>query len=128
MTHPATLRAKDPHDDHRCYDRRPPRTEEEQELSFRRISALNVCDICELSETLADAQRDFVADNGTSIAEATRAAGYAELFTSFGEGEDGPERFYTKLGFVRTGDFFDEEPEAVLDLDAFLAASRTAGA
>lgn len=170
-----------------------PRTEEEQELSFRRISALNVCDICELSETLADAQRDFVADNGTSIAEgfcseaawfravylgdepvgfvmthtgsdwddgiechgvylwrmmiagpyqgqglgrrviahiaeATRAAGYAELFTSFGEGEDGPERFYTKLGFVRTGDFFDDEPEAVLDLDAFLAASRTAGA
>lgn len=40
------------------------------EVTFRRISALTVCDVCELSETLSDEQRNMVADNGTSIAEA----------------------------------------------------------
>ena len=40
------------------------------EISLRRISAATVCDVCELSETLSDEQRDMVADNGTSIAEA----------------------------------------------------------
>ncbi|MER7483208.1 GNAT family N-acetyltransferase [Rhodococcus qingshengii] len=39
------------------------------ELTYRRITALNVEDICELSETLSDVQREMVADNGTSIAE-----------------------------------------------------------
>ncbi len=40
------------------------------EVSFRRISAATVSDVCELSETLTDEQRNMVADNGTSIAEA----------------------------------------------------------
>lgn len=40
------------------------------EVSFRRISALTVEDVCDLSETLSDQQRGMVADNGTSIAEA----------------------------------------------------------
>ena len=35
------------------------------ELTYRRITALNVEDICELSETLSDVQREMVADNGT---------------------------------------------------------------
>lgn len=40
------------------------------EVSLRRITALTVNDICALSDTLSSAQRDKVADNGTSIAEA----------------------------------------------------------
>ncbi|MCP8466100.1 GNAT family N-acetyltransferase [Pseudomonas sp. ZM23] len=40
------------------------------QITFRRISALTVCEVCELSETLSHAQRGMVADNGTSIAEA----------------------------------------------------------
>ncbi|CAN7276878.1 MULTISPECIES: GNAT family N-acetyltransferase [Ensifer] len=40
------------------------------EITFRRISALTVCEVCELSETLSEGQRNMVADNGTSIAEA----------------------------------------------------------
>lgn len=39
-------------------------------VSLRRISAQTVCDVCELSETLTEAQRNFVADNAMSIAEA----------------------------------------------------------
>lgn len=39
------------------------------DISFRRITALNVCDVSELSETLPEDQRAAVADNGTSIAE-----------------------------------------------------------
>lgn len=40
------------------------------EISFRRISASTVEDVCDLSETLSDEQRSMVADNGTSIAAA----------------------------------------------------------
>lgn len=40
------------------------------EVSLRRITALTVNAICELSETLTEAQRNKVADNGNSIAEA----------------------------------------------------------
>lgn len=39
------------------------------QVTFRRVTSANVSEICELSETLADEQRDFVADNGVSIAE-----------------------------------------------------------
>lgn len=39
------------------------------EVTFRRVTSANVSEICELSETLSEEQRDFVADNGTSIAE-----------------------------------------------------------
>ncbi|NVD41148.1 GNAT family N-acetyltransferase [Ensifer sp. HO-A22] len=153
------------------------------EITFRRISALTVCDVCELSETLNEEQRNMVADNGTSIAEAhfsenawfraiyaeetlvgfimlhqgsdwddgidcpgvylwrfmiarpfqgkgigkkaidlvvrdLKARGIRELYTSYGLGEASPEGFYTGLGFVRTGDSYGEEPEAVLKFAA----------
>lgn len=42
----------------------------DSEISFRRISALTVEDVCDLSETLSDEHRGMVADNGTSIAAA----------------------------------------------------------
>lgn len=40
------------------------------EVSLRRVTAESVTDICDLSETLSEAQRGKVADNGQSIAEA----------------------------------------------------------
>lgn len=40
------------------------------EVSLRRITAQTVSDICDLSETLSEAQRNKVADNAMSIAEA----------------------------------------------------------
>lgn len=153
------------------------------EITLRRISALTVCDVCELSETLSEEQRNMVADNGTSIAEAhfsenawfrgiyaeetlvgfimlhqgsdwddgidcpgvylwrfmiarpfqgkgigkkaidlvvrdLKARGIRELYTSYGLGEASPEGFYQGLGFVRTGDSYGEEPEAVLKFAA----------
>lgn len=148
------------------------------EVSLRRITAATVNDICALSETLTPAQRNKVADNGNSIAEAhfsenawfraiyaddepvgfvmlhigsdfdtidcpgvflwrlmvagphqgrgygkaaiglvvreLRARGIHELFTSYGLGEASPERFYAGLGFVLTGDAYDDEVEAIL--------------
>ena len=39
-------------------------------VSFRRISSATVYDVCCLSETLSPAQREMIADNGSSIAEA----------------------------------------------------------
>jgi diamine N-acetyltransferase len=148
------------------------------EVSLRRISAQTVSDICDLSETLSEAQRNKVADNGTSIAEAhfsenawfravyadevpvgfvmlhigsdydvidcpgaflwrfmiagpfqrmgygekaialvvreMKARGFSELFTSYGLGEASPEGFYKRLGFVTTGETYDDEVEAVL--------------
>ncbi len=39
------------------------------EITFRRVTSANVSEICELSETLPEEQREFVADNGQSIAE-----------------------------------------------------------
>lgn len=148
------------------------------EVSLRRITSQTVYDICELSETLSEAQRNKVADNGVSIAEAhfsenawfravyaddtpvgfvmlhigsdfdvidcpgaflwrfmiagpfqrmgfgekaialvareMKARGFAELFTSYGLGEASPEGFYKRLGFVATGETYDDEVEAVL--------------
>ncbi|MFD9902515.1 GNAT family N-acetyltransferase [Mesorhizobium sp. NPDC059025] len=40
------------------------------EVTLRRISAQTVSDICDLSETLSEEQRNKVADNSMSIAEA----------------------------------------------------------
>ena len=149
------------------------------EITLRRISALTVCDVCELSETLSDEQRNMVADNGTSIAEAhfsenawfrgvyadetligfimlhegsdwddgidcpgvylwrfmiarpfqgkgygkqaialvlrdLKARGLHELYTSYGQGPGSPEGFYQGLGFKPTGEYYDDELEAVL--------------
>lgn len=39
-------------------------------ISLRRITVHNVGDVCDLSHTLSAQQRNFVADNGRSIAEA----------------------------------------------------------
>ncbi|WP_432283801.1 GNAT family N-acetyltransferase [Aminobacter sp. BA135] len=148
------------------------------EISLRRITCQTVSDICDLSETLSEAQRNKVADNAMSIAEAhfsenawfravyadevpvgfvmlhigsdydvidcpgaflwrfmiagpfqrmgfgekaialvareMKARGFAELFTSYGLGEASPEGFYKRLGFVTTGETYDDEIEAVL--------------
>jgi diamine N-acetyltransferase len=45
-----------------------------------------------------------------------RALGVPELYTSCVVDEGGPEAFYSKLGFVRTGDRYGEEVELVLRL------------
>ncbi|MBF6216373.1 GNAT family N-acetyltransferase [Nocardia farcinica] len=45
-------------------------TQVDQEITLRRITAWTVTDICDLSETLSDEQREMVADNAVSIAEA----------------------------------------------------------
>ncbi|PZP51984.1 MAG: GNAT family N-acetyltransferase [Agrobacterium fabrum] len=42
----------------------------DSDVSFRRVSASTVEDVCELSETLSEVQRNVVADNGASIAQA----------------------------------------------------------
>ncbi|SHG79360.1 GNAT family N-acetyltransferase [Streptoalloteichus hindustanus] len=153
----------------------------DSEVTLRRVTALNVPEVCALSRTLSERQRYMVADNGTSLAEGfcsqnswfravyadetpvgfvmlhygadwddgidcegaylwrlmiatpfqgmgfarrtldyvareVRARGYRELFTSYVDAEDGPEKFYERLGFVRTGVSYDNEVEAVLRL------------
>lgn len=55
------------------------------EVSLRRISSQSVADVCELSETLTEAQRNKV------------------------------EGFYKRLGFAATGETYDDEVEAVLN-------------
>ncbi len=42
----------------------------DSKVSFRRITSATVWDVCMLSETLPASQRDMIADNGVSIAEA----------------------------------------------------------
>jgi diamine N-acetyltransferase len=41
-----------------------------ERVTLRRVTAETVTDVCHLSETLSPAQREMVADNGQSIAEA----------------------------------------------------------
>lgn len=48
-----------------------------------------------------------------------KAMGIPQLFTSCGQGEGSPEGFYTKLGFVLTGDHYGHEIELVLNVDAY---------
>jgi diamine N-acetyltransferase len=45
-----------------------------------------------------------------------RAQGIGELYTSCGVGEASPEGFYRKLGFLPTGEMYDDEIELVLKL------------
>ncbi|NIA68730.1 GNAT family N-acetyltransferase [Pelagibius litoralis] len=45
-----------------------------------------------------------------------RASGYARLYLTFVDAEGGPEPFYRRCGFVRTGRVIDGECEAVLEL------------
>ncbi|MEH6943243.1 GNAT family N-acetyltransferase [Bacillus sp. JJ722] len=42
-----------------------------KDVHFRRINATNVLEICNLSNTLSKVQRDMVADNAISIAQAS---------------------------------------------------------
>lgn len=46
-----------------------------------------------------------------------RAQGATELYTSYGQGEGSPEGFYTRLGFVPTGEYYDDEVEVRLAWD-----------
>jgi len=50
------------------------------------------------------------------LVEHLRALGIPEIYTSYHPGEGGPEKFYQKLGFVPTGNYYGEEPEVVLRL------------
>lgn len=45
-----------------------------------------------------------------------RAMGIPELYTSFHPGTEGPGRFYEKLGFLPTGEFYGDESEVVLKI------------
>ena len=45
-----------------------------------------------------------------------RAMGIPELYTSFLPGTEWPGRFYEKLGFLPTGEFYGDEPEVVLKI------------
>jgi diamine N-acetyltransferase len=40
-----------------------------------------------------------------------RSLGVRELFTSCGQGEASPRGFYARLGFIPTGDMYDDEIE-----------------
>ncbi|MFJ6321559.1 MULTISPECIES: GNAT family N-acetyltransferase [unclassified Rhizobium] len=152
------------------------------EISLRRVTMATVSDVCDLSLTLTAVQRDKVADNSVSIAEAhfsenawfraiyaddtlvgfvmlhigsdydvidcpgaflwrfmiagpyqrmgfgekaialvareMKARGFAELFTCYVVGEGSPEGFYKRLGFVPTGEVFEDEIELVLKFTA----------
>ena len=46
-----------------------------------------------------------------------RAQGTHELYTSCGLGERSPEGFYKGLGFIPTGEMYDDEIELILRLD-----------
>ena len=48
--------------------------------------------------------------------EHLRSIGATELYTSWVQGEGGPEDFYPRLGFVPTGEVDDGEIVACLDL------------
>jgi diamine N-acetyltransferase len=50
------------------------------------------------------------------VAEVASANGAEELLTSCVPGEDGPESFWRRMGFVRTGEY-DENGEPILVLD-----------
>lgn len=46
-----------------------------------------------------------------------RALGVPRLYTSCVVGPASPEAFYRRLGFVRTGEWYGDEPALVLELD-----------
>jgi len=49
-----------------------------------------------------------------------RAQGVTELYTSSVPGEHSPEGFYKKLGFVPTGEYYDDEIELVLNVQTYI--------
>ena len=48
------------------------------------------------------------------LLEHLKALGIPELYTSYHLGTGSPEGFYQRMGFVPTGEFYGDEPEAVL--------------
>ena len=46
-----------------------------------------------------------------------KEAGYSQLYTSSGQGEESPYGFYTGLGFRPTGDHYDDQPELLLKFE-----------
>ena len=48
-----------------------------------------------------------------------KAMGIPLLYTSCGQGEGSPEDFYRRLGFLPTGDYYDNEIELVLDVNNY---------
>lgn len=50
-----------------------PQPADNAEITFQRITSANVPEICELGKVRSEAQREFVADNGQSIAEGFRS-------------------------------------------------------
>ena len=53
------------------------------------------------------------------LIEHLKAMGIPLLYTSCGQGEGSPEGFYRKLGFIATGDHYDDEIELVLELASY---------
>lgn len=45
-----------------------------------------------------------------------KAMGIPELYTSYHTGPGGPGRFYERLGFIPTGEYYGDEPEVVLKI------------
>ena len=60
--------------------------------------------------------RGYGADAIKLLVEHMRAMGIPELYTSYHAGPEGPGRFYEKLGFLPTGEFYGDEPEVVLKI------------
>jgi GNAT superfamily N-acetyltransferase len=56
------------------------------------------------------------------VADVVRDNGAAELLTSYGQGEGGPEEFYRHVGFKPTGDLA-EKSEIIVALDLGLNAN-----
>ena len=48
-----------------------------------------------------------------------KAMGIPLLHTSYGQGEGSAEGFYRKLGFIPTGDYYDDEIELVLNVETY---------
>ena len=93
-------------------------------IELREVTRDNLRAVLKLS--VAPEQEKFVASNAHSIAEAHfdpnawfRAIYAGEvpvLLLSFVPGDDGPEGFYNRLGFHRTGEEEDGEVYAALPL------------
>jgi diamine N-acetyltransferase len=60
-------------------------------------------------------RRGYGRDAVRLVADIVRANGAAELLTSCVPGDEGPERFYLRIGFNPTGDL-DEKGEVILAL------------
>jgi diamine N-acetyltransferase len=87
-------------------------------VSLRPVTRENVRALCELR--LADEQERLVAPAAFTVAEGhyepgatLRAAGWAELETSFVPGDDGAGPFWRSRGFRDTGRLLHGEPVVV---------------